>query len=283
MDESLGEGTPFKLQSVFNQLQNFRQHVKVFDLRPAAEFETAHLAQAVWLAPFVVSETLVLSEVVPAHTFRVAGPRRFCILILATERLEEQATWLTAEFRRLKCQHVTCLLNTAEFLHRYPFLCKEGPRRSYPNEILPQRIFLGDLKQALDPQVVHTLGITHILNATPKKVTRFVANGVTYCNVPIDDHDREQIHYHFRRSFDFISQVLNSPQGRILVHCAYGVSRSVTLVTMFLMRNFDLSMDQALNFVKEQRVVAQPNEGFLKLLGDFEQGQMMFERSKSAR
>ena len=35
---------------------------------------------------------------------------------------------------------------------------------SYPNEIFPGRLFLGDYHHASDAHVIETLGITHIVN-----------------------------------------------------------------------------------------------------------------------
>ena len=37
---------------------------------------------------------------------------------------------------------------------------------TYPNEIFPGRLYLGDWHHAADPHIIETLGITHILNIT---------------------------------------------------------------------------------------------------------------------
>lgn len=57
----------------------------------------------------------------------------------------------------------------------------------------------------------------------------------------------------------------------MLVHCYAGVSRSVTIVVAYIMKKYNWNVDEALNFVKEKRVVAKPNDGFMKQLKQFEE------------
>lgn len=62
-------------------------------------------------------------------------------------------------------------------------------------------------------------------------------------------------------------------QNRVLVHCAMGRSRSATMVIMYLMKKFEISLDRSLQIVKSRREVVDPNEGFLKRLKEFEKQQ----------
>jgi protein-tyrosine phosphatase len=65
--------------------------------------------------------------------------------------------------------------------------------------------------------------------------------------------------------------LLNSNnQHRVLVHCAMGRSRSATMVIMYLMKKFDISMEIALRLAKTRREVVDPNEGFLRKLEEYE-------------
>jgi hypothetical protein len=65
--------------------------------------------------------------------------------------------------------------------------------------------------------------------------------------------------------------LLNSNnQHRVLVHCAMGRSRSATMVIMYLMKKFDISMEIAFRLAKTRREVVDPNEGFLKKLEEYE-------------
>uniref|UniRef100_A0A8C7EES8 Dual specificity protein phosphatase 26 n=1 Tax=Nothoprocta perdicaria TaxID=30464 RepID=A0A8C7EES8_NOTPE len=55
------------------------------------------------------------------------------------------------------------------------------------------------------------------------------------------------------------------PAGRILVHCAVGVSRSATLVLAYLMIRHHMPLVEAIKTVKDHRGII-PNRGFLRQL-----------------
>lgn len=54
-------------------------------------------------------------------------------------------------------------------------------------------------------------------------------------------------------------------EGKVLVHCHVGVSRSATLVLAYLMLKQNLTLVEAICAVKESRGVI-PNRGFLRQL-----------------
>ena len=55
----------------------------------------------------------------------------------------------------------------------------------------------------------------------------------------------------------------------MLVHCAQGVSRSVTIVAMYMMKVDDLSAGKALKMMRKYRKLADPNDGFREKLESF--------------
>ena len=59
-------------------------------------------------------------------------------------------------------------------------------------------------------------------------------------------------------------------RGRVMVHCIAGVSRSVTLVLMYLMACHNLRLKHAYEFVQSIRSFIGPNEGFKLQLALFE-------------
>jgi len=85
----------------------------------------------------------------------------------------------------------------------------------------------------------------------------------------IVDSERNPINTIFQESFDFIDESLNNNKG-ILVHCNHGMSRSVTVVVAYLMKKFRVGYKKALEYVKEQRPLARPNQGFINQLMDYE-------------
>lgn len=51
---------------------------------------------------------------------------------------------------------------------------------------------------------------------------------------------------------------------KVLVHCHRGVSRSATIVIMYLMRKFKLTLRDAYKLVKSRRDKIDPNAGFIQ-------------------
>ncbi|KAL3663615.1 hypothetical protein V7S43_011501 [Phytophthora oleae] len=170
----------------------------------------------------------------------------------------------------------------AIFHKRYPFytslgIVDDGVLHSgehqvlYPNEVIGNFLFLGNMWQAQCKQVIQHLGITHVVNATRKVENVFANDGIKYFNAKLADKPDENISQFFNAAYEFISQAQRSttPDGkpcRVLVHCTQGISRSATLVILFVMRAYHWSLAQAFNFVRSGRGVVVPNEGFFRAL-----------------
>lgn len=68
-------------------------------------------------------------------------------------------------------------------------------------------------------------------------------------------------------------------QNRILVHWAMGMSRSATMVIMYLMRKFQIEWSLAFDIVKARRDIIDPNEGFIQKLKNYEGKQYKIKRT----
>ena len=89
-------------------------------------------------------------------------------------------------------------------------------------------------------------------------------------NAYVTDIESEYIDAYFQECFDFIFEALSHHQNRVLVHCGFGVSRSASLVIMFLMKQWNVSYDEAYDYVKVCREIIEPNEGFKEQLVKFQ-------------
>jgi dual specificity MAP kinase phosphatase len=58
--------------------------------------------------------------------------------------------------------------------------------------------------------------------------------------------------------------------GKVLVHCQAGISRSPTIVIAYLMKIKNLTHDSAYHLVKSKRGIIEPNIFFVSQLFDFE-------------
>jgi dual specificity MAP kinase phosphatase len=93
---------------------------------------------------------------------------------------------------------------------------------------------------------------------------------IKYLRVDVEDRNDQPIEEYFNQAFDFIENALTeSASNRVLVHCAQGVSRSASIVIMYLMRHYSVQFDDAYKFTKACREIVSPNQGFLDKLREF--------------
>ncbi|KAF0886870.1 DUS26 phosphatase, partial [Crocuta crocuta] len=132
---------------------------------------------------------------------------------------------------------------------------------NHADEVWPG-LYLGDQDIANNRRELRRLGITHVLNASHSRwrgtPEAYEGLGIRYLGV--EAHD----------SPAFPSPAPQLPAvsvltGRILVHCAVGVSRSATLVLAYLMLYHRLTLVEAIKKVKDHRGII-PNRGFLRQL-----------------
>ena len=89
-----------------------------------------------------------------------------------------------------------------------------------------------------------------------------------YKNVEILDDPSTNIRIFFEGCFDFIDD--GRQEGCILVHCNAGVSRAPTIVIAYLMKKFNMHLKEAFDLVKSVRPCVRPNDGFMKILKQYE-------------
>ncbi|CAL0332852.1 unnamed protein product [Lupinus luteus] len=87
--------------------------------------------------------------------------------------------------------------------------------------------------------------------------------------VPIRDTENEDLLDYLEVCIDFIDQ--SRKEGSVLVHCFAGVSRSAAVITAYLMRTEHLSLEDALESLRQSCEFVCPNDGFLEQLKLFEE------------
>lgn len=88
--------------------------------------------------------------------------------------------------------------------------------------------------------------------------------GISYFLIDAKDTPNYNLAAHFQEIADFIQTGLDHDE-QILIHCHAGVSRSATVVIMYLTL-CGMSIPQAYKFLKYQRDVINPNPGFVNQL-----------------
>lgn len=128
--------------------------------------------------------------------------------------------------------------------------------------IIPEQLFLSGSQVSNNRLLLLQLGITHILNCAGNFCQNAFPELFTYKTYFIKDSKLENIECLFYECFDFIDSALQK-RGKVLVHCAQGISRSVTIVIAFIIIKFKISYSLAYEQVRSKRDIASPNVGFI--------------------
>ncbi|ESK91053.1 phosphatases II [Moniliophthora roreri MCA 2997] len=148
---------------------------------------------------------------------------------------------------------------------------------SQASEIVP-RLYISDLSFAENPTLLAKYRITHILSILPERIAvhpdsdRILGYTPVRMQVCVEDFPFAELAAHLPTTTKFIRDALSSKHGRetrVLVHCAEGISRSVSVVAAFLMAQYGWTPGEAVKYVKDKRKVANPNFGFVKQLYEY--------------
>ncbi|CAF2622387.1 unnamed protein product [Rotaria sp. Silwood2] len=152
-------------------------------------------------------------------------------------------------------------------LNRLHRLFKTHYNVTEPSLVLEPYLFLGNCISAHDIHRLSRLGIRYILNVAKRDVELcpYYPNDMRTLTIDLRDDDRENILRAFDQAFAFIDEA-RRVRSRILVHCSHGQSRSPAIVIAYLMRTYNVSLEQCLIHVVKARPCVIPNDGFLKQL-----------------
>lgn len=145
--------------------------------------------------------------------------------------------------------------------------CERSVRDLAPSEILPF-LFVGSQSHAQSREIMESFGFTHVLNIT-STCPNWFPNTIVYKIINIRDTWNQNITSYFDEAFQFIESAKQS-NGKVLVHCVAGISRSPTITIAYLMKTNGWTLCEALAFVKSKRTIVCPNLDFLVELQCFE-------------
>jgi len=135
------------------------------------------------------------------------------------------------------------------------------------DEVIPN-LFIGSYEDACDSSLLDSFQITHILTVAsdlpPKYPTQF-----QYLVLEALDLDTQDLFPAFAQSYEFIENAFSN-NGKVLVHCLYGISRSSTIVLSYLMKKLNAHYEEAFKTLKEKHPRADPNGGFVRQLKKLE-------------
>ena len=131
------------------------------------------------------------------------------------------------------------------------------------------RVYVGPQFSERGLKKLNDLGITHILNLRKEfDDSVFDLSGNIYCYLPIID-DTAPTEEFLEKGVGFIQKALEDG-GKVYVHCAAGVGRSVTIVAAWLIKENNLSVEESLSTIRINRPFILPVADQLTLLNKWQ-------------
>ncbi|CAE1305196.1 unnamed protein product [Acanthosepion pharaonis] len=129
-------------------------------------------------------------------------------------------------------------------------------------------VYIGNIKDSKDIKTLTENQISHIL-AVHDNAKELIEDKIYLCII-VSDSPQQSLIPHFEESIDFIHKARNE-NGRVLIHCLAGISRSVTFTAAYIMTVTNFGWRESLNAIRGGRQCANPNFGFQRQLQEYEQ------------
>ncbi len=134
-------------------------------------------------------------------------------------------------------------------------LCSWSKEHEKLKHHITSNILLGDKKFAANSKALKEAGVTHVLNCGAGKNAN---PDLCYLKLKIADKTNVDITEQMGLAYQFIESALIGRGGVVLVHCMGCVSRSPAIVASFLIRHFNLTLEEALALIRIKRPCANP-------------------------
>jgi len=134
-----------------------------------------------------------------------------------------------------------------------------------------ETLYIGDV-WSTKPEMIEEYGITAVLSVGMEPFDKSILETIESHYVDIDDTvgQAQKMLDEILPECVKLLEKWNEQNKVTLVHCAAGASRSATVIIAFLIKKFGWNTDQALSFLKRKRMKVQPNQGFLRILKEWE-------------
>ena len=136
---------------------------------------------------------------------------------------------------------------------------------SDPSHII-DNIYLGSAFNVSSVDTLNKYEIKRILNVT-KEIPCMFPEQFTYKSIQVKDTRDSFLDAHLEDAYQFI---IKSPEKQVIVHCYMGSSRSATIVLYYLMKKYNKTYEEALEFVRNKRSCVNLNKNFASELQKLE-------------
>ncbi|ORC90452.1 putative dual specificity protein phosphatase or MAP kinase phosphatase [Trypanosoma theileri] len=168
-----------------------------------------------------------------------------------------------------------------ELVERHSEVCKENEddevcnaAQCYPITDINDMVSIGSWRDAANEELLRQHRITHVLNVARELIPEEELHRMESINfvkskcIPLSDSLNEELEQHFDEAFEFIRNATHN--GRVLVHCRRGISRSAAIVIAYMMASEGQSFRTAFENVYRKRPCISLNLSFIQRLEDYE-------------
>jgi protein-tyrosine phosphatase len=114
-------------------------------------------------------------------------------------------------------------------------------------------LWIGGESSALSRQFFEKENIRCVINCTPNTLHCFASHGVEYLRIPVNDtsdkEDLELMDELIELAVEWLRVHHKVLKLNCLVHCHQGIQRSATVVCCYLMRHWNMSYKDAVEFM----------------------------------
>ena len=133
-------------------------------------------------------------------------------------------------------------------------------------DLILDNIYVGNYAFALNKDLLIKNKINYILNCGNGLKNFYEKENIfKYLYLPLYDSENEKIIKYKDKIKNFIKEG-SSLNNKILIHCGAGMSRSVSILLLYMITELNYLYSDAYHLVKQKRKCALPNMGFRKQL-----------------
>ncbi len=141
-------------------------------------------------------------------------------------------------------------------------------------------LWLGAISSSCNKESLYENKIEMVISAILGSSASFPYD-FNYERANLRDTEDEDIITEFYRLVPIIHTELSNNRG-VLVFCMYGRSRSCSLVAAYLIKHWNMTTEDALQFIKDKRSQISPNPNYVRQLKQYE-GEIQKEREKERK
>ncbi|KAF3914799.1 hypothetical protein ABW20_dc0102120 [Dactylellina cionopaga] len=133
------------------------------------------------------------------------------------------------------------------------------------NKVGDTQLYISGMFIMRRPEMLKAANITHVVSVLKGPLDMGLFEPYKHLHIEEDDSAVDNLIQYFGTTNAFIDKAVEEGGG-VLIHCAMGISRSATITTAYLIYKKRLSVDDAIDFLKDSRSVVCPNIGFREQL-----------------